>query len=318
VLVRLRRNQSVLLLCGVLVALVIVGLIGIEGFTEKTNITSILLLSSFLGIAAIGQTLVALVGGIDVSIPFVMTSANIGLAKLLSLGWSPVAAVLAVLAAAALIGVLNGLLSWTLGVHPLLVTLGVGFALLGGIEVFYSNAQSGAPEWLTQLSSANGKTFGLGVPPIVVIWILLGAVVILALRQTVLGRYVYASGDNPVAAERMYARRRMIWIGLFMLSAMAAAAAGILLLGFTGAGDTTVGAPYLLTTIAAVVVGGTTLLGGVGGYSRTMVGALLLSVLNTLLVGFGVDPNLQQTVLGLIIVAMVSLYARESHPRNSI
>jgi ribose transport system permease protein len=71
----------------------------------------------------------------------------------------------------------------------------------------------------------------------------------------------------------------------------------------------------MLTTIAAVVVGGTTLLGGVGGYGRTVAGVLLLGVLNTLLVGLGVDPKLQQAVLGLIILAMVSLYAREEHPR---
>ena len=314
----LRRYQSLLLLAGVFVVLIVIGVSTVDGFTSRTNVLSTLLLGSFLGIAAIGQTLVALAGGIDVSIPFVLTCGNIALAKLLSVGWPPGVAIAVVLLAALLVGALNGVLSWSLHVHPLLITLGMGFALLGGTEIWYSNAQSTAPEWLTKLSSANGTTFGIGVPPVVVVWAVLALVVMLLLRQTVAGRYVYANGDNPTAADRMQARRRATWIGLFSLSSLFAATAGVLLLGFTGGGDISVGDPYLLSTIAAVVVGGTTLLGGVGGYGRTVVGALVLTILSTLLIGYGLDAQLQQAVLGLIIVSTVALYAREDHPRNSI
>jgi len=310
-----RRRQSELLLAVSFIVLAVVGYEQIEGFSSETNIKSILLLSSFLGIAALGQTLVSLVGGIDISIPFLVTCGDIVLAKMLALGWSPVVAIVTILLGAALIGCFNGWLSWTLGVHPLLVTLGVGFAVLGGAEIFFSNAQATVPSWLVDLSSANSTTFGIGLPPVVLIWAAIAFVAIVALRKTVAGRYVYASGDNPIAADRMQAHRRATWIGTFVISAVMAAAAGILLLGFGSAGDVTVGDPYMLTTIAAVVVGGTTLLGGVGGYGRTVVGVLLLGMLNTLLGCFEVDPKLQQAVLGLIIVAMVSLYAREEHPR---
>ena len=311
----LRRRQSELLLAVSFVVLAWVGYEKVVGFTSSNNIKSILLLSAFLGIAAIGQTLVSLVGGIDISIPFVITCGDIVLAKMLALGWSPVVAILVIFALALLIGFLNGWLSWVLGVHPLLVTLGVGFAVLGAAEIFFSNAQATVPSWLVKLSSADSTTFGIGLPPVVMIWALLAAIAVIAMRSSVVGRYVYAGGDNPIAADRMQARRRATWIGTFMISALMAAGAGILLLGFGSAGDVTVGEPYMLTTIAAVVVGGTTLLGGVGGYGRTVVGVLLLGMLNSLLVGIGVDPKLQQAVLGLIIVAMVSLYAREEHPR---
>lgn len=314
----LRGQQSTLLLAVAFVALVLLGIADVPGFTSRTNVVSILVLASFLGIAAIGQTLVALVGGIDVSIPFVLTCGNIGMVKLVEAGWSPVTAVLAVLVAAALVGLLNGVLSWALGVHPLLVTLGVGFAVLGAVEIWFSNAQAGAPAWLTELSAANGTTFGMRLPPVVFIWALLSLVVVFVMRRTARGRFVYAAGDNPTAADRMHARRGATWLVLFTVSAVMAAASGILMLGFTGGGDITVGDPYMLTTIAAVVVGGTTLLGGHGGYGRTVVGTLLLGVLNTLLVGYGVEANLQQAVLGLIILAMVALYAREPHPRTRI
>jgi ribose transport system permease protein len=315
VLAFVRRHRSELLLVVCFIVLIWVGFENVVGFTSTNSVKSILLLSAFLGIAALGQTLVSLAGGIDISIPFVITLADIVLAKLLALGWSPVVAILFILVVAMLIGLLNGWLSWVLGVHPLLVTLGVGFAVLGAAEIFFSNAQATVPSWLVELSSAGSDTFGIGLPPVVFIWAVLAVVAIIVLRLGIYGRYLYASGDNPTAADRMQARRRATWIGSFAISAMMAAIAGILLLGFGSAGNVSVGEPYMLTTIAAVVVGGTTLLGGVGGYGRTVAGVLLLGMLNTLLVGLGVDPKLQQAVLGLIILAMVSLYAREEHPR---
>jgi ribose transport system permease protein len=310
-----RRHQSEVLLAVCFVVLIWVGYENVVGFTSSNSVKSILLLSAFLGIAALGQTLVSLAGGIDISIPFVVTFGDIVLAKLLAVGWSPEVAIALILVLAMLIGLVNGWLSWVLGVHPLLVTLGVGFAILGAAEIFFSNAQATVPSWLTNLSSAGADTFGIGLPPVVFIWAVVAVVAIVGLRLSVVGRYLYAGGDNPIAADRMQARRKATWIGSFAISAVMAAVAGILLLGFGSAGNITVGEPYMLTTIAAVVVGGTTLLGGAGGYGRTVAGVLLLGVLNTLLVGLGVDPKLQTAVLGLIILAMVSLYAREEHPR---
>jgi ribose transport system permease protein len=102
------------------------------------------------------------------------------------------------------------------------------------------------------------------------------------------------------------------------LSAWFAALTGVLLLGFTGSAYADVGQPYLFQTIAAVVIGGTSLLGGQGSYLGTVIGAVVLTELNTLLIGAGLQPSLVQAALGAIIILLVSIYGREPHPRASI
>ena len=109
-----------------------------------------------------------------------------------------------------------------------------------------------------------------------------------------------------------------MWTLTFALSALFAALAGVLLLGFTGSAYGDVGQPYLFQTIAAVVVGGTALVGGRGSYLGTVAGALVLTEINTLLIGLGLQPSMVQAALGLVIVALVSLYGREPHVRTTI
>ena len=109
-----------------------------------------------------------------------------------------------------------------------------------------------------------------------------------------------------------------MWITAYVVSGAAAAATGVLLLGFSGGGFVGVGDPYLFTTVAAVVIGGTSLLGGWGGYGSTVVGVLVLTVLTSLLIGLGLNYAMQQAVFGLLIVPMVALYARSPHIRNQI
>ena len=111
---------------------------------------------------------------------------------------------------------------------------------------------------------------------------------------------------------------RVVWTATYALSALFAAAAGVLLLGFTGSAYGDVGQPYLFQTIAAVVIGGTTLVGGRGGLIGTAAGALVLIEINTLLIGLGLSPAMVEAALGVLIVALVSLYGREPHVRATI
>jgi ribose transport system permease protein len=104
-----------------------------------------------------------------------------------------------------------------------------------------------------------------------------------------------------------------VWMAVYALSAALAAVAGMLLAGFSGAADPTVGATYLFTTVAAVVVGGTPLTGGRGGYGRTVAGCLVVTELGTLLIGLGLDQPAQQICLGILIVVLVAFYGREPH-----
>jgi ribose transport system permease protein len=304
---------------------VIVGVITVDGFTGSLNLKSMLVFGSFLGIACIGQTLCALVGGLDLSIPFVIGAANIGALWLIGKGLPSGVAIVVVLACAVMIGALTGVISFRQPDQSLIVSLGVGFAVLGAAQIIVSAgaAQAGTvygqvPSWLADTSSVQAKTVGVGVPPAVVLWLALGVAVSVYLRRSWFGRGLYAMGGNRVAADRVLVRELLTWVLVFVVSAVMAAIAGVLLLGFSGGAYADVGQSYLFTTVAAVVIGGTSLLGGRGGYGLTVLGVAVLTVLTTVLVGIGLEAAGQQAILGLIIVPMVALYGRLPHPRTQI
>ncbi len=192
-----QQNRSAFIGIMVLSGLFSVGAMNIDGFSSAANVKSMLLFASFLGLASIGQTLVALLGGLDLSIPFVIGAANVGLLYLISLGVPPWLATLIVLAMGALLGTINGLLSYRLQGQALIVTLGTGFAISGGVQIITSigSAYSGnvfgaVPGWLANLSSMNGVTFGLPFPPVIAIWAAAAAVLIVGMRTTLYGRAI--------------------------------------------------------------------------------------------------------------------------------
>ncbi|MBB1249924.1 ABC transporter permease [Rhizobium sp. G21] len=320
-----QQNRSAFIGIMVLTGLFSVGSMNIEGFSSGNNIKSMLLFASFLGIASIGQTLVALLGGLDLSIPFIIGGANVGLLYLIGLGVPPWLATLIVLAIGAAFGVINGLLSYRLQGQALIVTLGTGFAISGGVQIVTSigSAYSGnvfgtVPAWLSNISAMNGSTFGLPFPPVILIWAVVTLILIIGLRTTVYGRYLYALGVNRTSASRVMISEMRYWVIVYALSGFFAALTGSLLLGWSGGGFIGVGDQYLFLTLAAVVVGGTSLLGGAGGYGFTVIGVLVLQVLSSFLVGIGLDFKWQQFIFGLLILPMVALYARSPHIRTQI
>lgn len=322
----MRSDSKGLVLGGLLlIVLVAIASILVDGFATSNNLRSILLLASFLGLAALGQTMVAMVGGLDLSIPFVIGASNILLAYLFGTGIPAVLCLVIIAAMGGLIGALNGFLSYRLQGQALILSLGVGFAVVGGAQIFttlgsqYSGTVfSQVPTWFSNISSINGKTFGLGIPPIILIWATISAVVIFLVNRTRGGRSIYAVGGNRTAAARLSISEFRVWILTYTVSGLTAAIAGMLLLGFSGGGYVGVGDPYLFTTVAAVVVGGTSLLGGSGGYGATIIGVLVLQVLTSFLVGMGLNYAAQQTVFGLLILPMVAIYARSPHIRLQI
>lgn len=320
-----QQNRSAFIGIMVLAGLFSVGSMNIEGFASGNNIKSMLLFASFLGIASIGQTLVALLGGLDLSIPFIIGGANVGLLYLIGLGVPPWLATLIVLLIGTVLGVINGLLSYRLQGQALIVTLGTGFAISGGVQIVTSigSAYSGnvfgtVPAWLSNISAMNGSTFGLPFPPVILIWAVIALILIIGLRTTVYGRYLYALGVNRTSASRVMISEMRYWIMMYALSGFFAALTGGLLLGWSGGGFIGVGDQYLFLTLAAVVVGGTSLLGGAGGYGFTVIGVLVLQVLSSFLVGIGLDFKWQQFIFGLLILPMVALYARSPHIRTQI
>ena len=309
----------------VLVALIVISSFTIDGFLSGTNIKAILLFASFLGIACVGQTLVALMGGLDLSIPFVIGASNIGLLYLIGLGTPPWLALILVLIAGGLVGLVNGILSYRLQGQALILTLGMGFAVAGLVQIltsigssFSGNVFGTVPDWLQNLAAMNGQTFGLGVPPTILLWILIAAIVIVGLRYSAYGRYIYALGGNRRSARLIGISELKYWVLAYVISGAFAALTGSLLLGWSGGGFIGVGDPYLFTTLAAVVIGGTSLAGGYGGYGFTVIGVLVLQVLSTFLIGIGLKYEWQQFIFGLLILPMVALYGRSPHIRAQV
>ncbi len=319
------ENKSAFIGIMVLIGLFTVGAMNIEGFSSSNNIKSMLLFASFLGLACIGQTMVSLIGGLDLSIPFVIGSANVGMLYLISLGVPPWLALFITLLMGGIIGLANGFLSYRLQGQALIMSLGVGFAISGGIQIitsigtaFSGNVFATVPSWLSNLAALNGSVFGIPIPPVIIIWLVITIILILGMRNTLYGRYLYALGVNRTSASRISISERMYWVGVYVLSGFFSALTGILLLGWSGGGFIGVGDSYLFMTLAAVVVGGTSLLGGVGGYGFTVIGVLVLQVLTSFLVGIGLNHEWQQFIFGLLILPMVALYARSPHIRTQI
>jgi ribose transport system permease protein len=316
---RLAGRLPVLQIAALLV-LYLVGQAAIDGYGSQSSILSMLVLASFLGIAAAGQTFAILLGGIDLSVPFLIGAGNV-LVSQLSGGkhWPFALAVLFIVAMAFAVGAANGYISHRFEIHPLIVTLGVGSMVGGGVLVWtHARLTGSAPSWLGELVSPGGDVAGIAIPPVVLLWLVLALVVVLVLSKTRAGRELYATGANPAAARLALVSTTRVWTGAFAASAVCAALAGILLAGFSGTGLFDIGTPYLFTTIASVVIGGTSLLGARGDYLRTVLGALILTQITTLLIGMGLSAAMQQAVLGIVIVLVVATYARESHVRDRI
>jgi len=309
----------------VLGALIVISSFTITGFLSGANIKAILLFAAFLGIACVGQTQVALLGGLDLSIPFVIGASNTGLLYIIGLGVpSPVALGL-ILVLGGAIGFLNGALSYRLQGQALILTLGMGFAVAGLTQVltsigssFGGNVFGTVPEWLRNFAAMNGTVFGLAVPPTILFWIVLAALVIVGLRSSAYGRNLYALGGNRRSAGLIGISEFRYWTLAYTISGVFAALTGSLLLGWSGGGFIGVGDPYLFTTLAAVVIGGTSLLGGNGGYGFTVIGVLVLQVLTAFLIGVGLKYEWQQFIFGLLILPMVALYGRSPHIRSQV
>jgi ribose transport system permease protein len=318
---RLTRAGSFPLLVSsfLVVVLFIIGSMLLQGFASFASVDALLILSSFLGVAAIGETIAVLLGGVDLSIPFVIGMSNVLAAQLAQDGIPFWLAAVTALAAGTVVGCFNGYVSSRLRVHPLIVTLGVGYAAQAAVEIWTKGAPSGvSPHWLLQVTSTGSKIAGIHLAPVVILWLVVSAAVIIGLRRSPLGRRIYAVGANPVAAELALIKPVRIWTAGFGISGFFAALAGILLLGFTGGTLATVGDPYLFLAVGAVVVGGTSLAGGRGSYLGTIIGAVLITLLDTVLVGVGATAAVQQLLIGVVIIAAVSLFGREAHVRDRV
>lgn len=300
-------------------ALFVYGITAIDGFATEQSIRSMLVLAALLGLAATGQTLVVILGALDFSVPGMIVLGATVISELCGArGWALVPALLVVIAICAIAGGAVGWICHRYGISSIIATLGVSAVALGGVQVWtHSQLTGSAPVSLTRFVAPNGTTFGLPVSPVLVLWAAFAIVLAVILHRTRLGRWIFATGASPRAAELALVRTGRIWAGVFSASAVMSGVVGVLLAGFAGA-DPTLGDPYLFQGLTAVIVGGTAFTGARGDYSHTVLGALILTELTTILVGLGYDLPTQQIVFGVVILIVVAGYGRQPRLRDRV
>ena len=295
-----------------LILLLVLFVIGVEvvrpGTVTPLWASNVLMFAAPLAIMAAGQTLVMLTGGIDLSVASVATGSAYLLATNASSG-DGVAITLGLLLGV-IVGTINGVGVALLGVQPLVMTLGAGLMTSGVMIVYGQRMMASTPRVpaIVQTLGA-GKLFGL-VPVDLFLWAAIGALMLFGLHRTGFGRLLYAVGDNREACDLAGIR---VWRVLFvdyLLCAILAAVTGIVLVGGTNAADLSLADGFLLPSVAAVVIGGTSIFGGRGGYAGTIVGALILTVLTGLLTLLDVSEPIKQILYGAIILSLAAAYAR--------
>jgi ribose transport system permease protein len=304
------RDRPILPLIGLLVVLVGVIQIVEPGIVGPSWARVILRASVPLAILAGCQTLTMLTGGIDLSVGAVASMAGFVTATLVNSPGGVPFAIAVSLTSALLAGMVTGIGVGVFRVHPLIMTLGMSFVVLGLANIWQLQTVqtgSGVPESLRWIGSS---TFLDIVPYSLLVFVPLAVLILVGLRRTGFGRLLYAIGDNPVAARLSGARAWQVLIVLYMISAFLAGIAGLLVSGLTNTASVSLVDSSVLPSIAAAVIGGTSILGGRGGFGGTMVGALILTVLTALLTVLGLPEPTRQVLFGSIIIAVAAAYTR--------
>jgi ribose transport system permease protein len=209
-----------------------------------------------------------------------------------------------------IVGIANGVGVALLGVQPLVMTLGAGLMTSGVMIVYGQRMMASTPHVPAIIQTLGaGKVFGL-VPVDLFLWIAIGAVMLFGLHRTGFGRLLYAVGDNREACHLAGIRVWRVLFADYLLCAILAAITGLVLVGGTNAADLSLADGFLLPSVAAVVIGGTSIFGGRGGYAGTIIGALILTVLTGLLTLLDVSEPIKQILYGTIILSLASAYAR--------
>ncbi len=265
-----------------------------------------------MGIAAIGQNLTILTGGIDLSIANTITFANVIAAQIMmGRDENLAAALLAVIVMGAMVGFINGVGIHWLKIPPFIMTLGVGTVIQGVFLIYTKGAPKGNASPL--LKAVCGQSFIGILSGIVVIWAVMAAVTIVLLRNTPYGRKIYSVGTNEQAARFSGIHTGRVTFSVYLISAIIAAVSGFFLVGYTGTSFLDVGTSYNTKTIAAVIIGGTAITGGKGGYIGTIAGAIIMTILDDFLTIVNIPEAGRQIMQGVIIVLLVLIYSREKH-----
>lgn len=297
-----------------LLLLVAVGIIAAPAFATGGNLANVLQQMAPLGVLALGQTLLLIGGGIDLSVGMLVgLVVPLGAMVMAGADGQILPAVLVMLGVGVLTGTVNGLLVAFVGVHPFVLTFGM-MALLQGVTFLVTDYRT-----VGQIAPAFADFFArrAGVPTSAWILFALAIVTALALRYTRFGRYLYATGSNAVFARRAGLHVRRVTFGAYLLSGLFAAIAGVLVLGRLQAGYPLAGTGLELDAIVAAIVGGAAFAGGQGSVIGAGAGAAVLALMSNLLNLLGVSAYVQQILKGLIIVGVIALRVQSTRQRSA-
>ncbi len=292
-----------------LTAVVVAGFVLSDRFGTIRNFSNVLEQAAALGFASLGQSLVVIVGGIDLSIGAIVTASTVLMASVVEI--HPVLMIPMIFGALLFgtgIGFINGYITIKTGVHPLIVTLGTASILQGAVLIFTLQPTGSVPFWFEEF--AYGRLFGV-LPISGLVMLLCFALVWWALRYTGTGRSFYAVGGNPEAARLTGIRSNRIILMAYSASGFFAALAGAYYVSRTGIGDPRVGDPITLASITPVILGGLLLGGGKGNVLGVLMGVFLISLLSNLLNYMNVSTFIQWVIQGLIIIFAVSIYVNK-------
>jgi ribose transport system permease protein len=306
-------RRRILYAFGAAILVFVVGEFVHAGFASVASVKAILVIASFVGFVAAGQTFVILVGGIDLSVPWVLNGAAILLVTS-SLGRDgrAVPAVLLTLGLGLLTGLVNGVGIAYLAVPAVVMTLGMN-GIMEGLTLGLSNGltcgscASYAPKVVQDVVRSNV----LGVPADLFLWLGIVILITFLLSATTFGRRIHAIGNNDTAAFLAGINVRVVTVALYMLSGLFAALGGIVLVAYGGQATLGMGDPYLFQSIAAAVIGGVSILGGRGHYLGTVAGSITLVALVSVLLAENMPDWGRNVVYGVAILVILLLYGRE-------
>ncbi len=276
---------------------------GVPSFLGPTYLLQQMQIASFLGITAAGMMMVILLGHIDLSVPWTLAAAG-----MLATAVGGASAELVGLGVGLAVGLINGIGVAYLRVPSMIFTLGINTVLLGLMVMLTGGfaPQTAATDVMLFL----GRDRTIGIPHAVAIWVIVSVIIVFVLKRTTLGRYMYAIGNREAATYLSGVNTRLILIAAFVMCSLCAAVAGLLLSGYSSRAYQAMGDEYLLPSIAAVVLGGTHILGGKGRYAGTVVGAILIVLLESALSVMQMPEAGRQIIYGAVIILMLLIYGR--------
>lgn len=299
----IKKNQGVVF-CYLIALVLFAGFsVYMPGFARLSHIRTVFLESALIGIVALGQTLVVITGGIDLSVAWMMTIGAYMVSNLVnSSNANLVWGIPLMLVVTFGLGAINGFCISCLRVPAIVMTLGMNIILQGALVALTqgSPGQSAPPLLLTL-----GQKNLLAIPYLVIIWIIMTVVVMLALFKMKYGRKLFAIGNNATVAKYSGIRVDSTIILSYAISGMTAGIAGALLAGKVGSCYLAMGDTYQFQSIAAVAIGGTSMLGGKGNYLGTVAGSLTITILLGILVALNLPFGVQTMAYGLIVLISV-------------